>query len=583
MTQKVGLKDGKLYIIFPPSTRMSLRVKGLQGKIRHRQPVPHWRAQATPENIKKLEEWGFVLSPQVAKFLETPAAPVIPHKHLDLSFLNGTPYEYQREAMAYGQEKNFNLLLADDMGLGKTVEAIGCLGLLPAARPALVVPTANIKLKWAAMIKEWLGAGERVHVINGMWDKKSPLPAADIYIANYDIIPHIIPTACKECGGTKKKEIRSQKGVVLRAIKCPECKGTGKGKPIIKARNDLAQIPFEIIILDECQALKNWKTQRTKAVLKIAKKCAHKIAISGTPILNRPIEFYTVLSLLAPKLFANYRQFTFKWCDAKSNGFGMDVNGASNTTELHALLVKTCMIRRTKDQVLTQLPPKRRDMVPIEITNRKEYKEAEQNFLGWLRNTKGTASAKAASQAVGVTKINYLKQLAARGKMDAVVGWLDDFLATEEKVVVACDHKEIVNILMERLAAYRPAKIDGSVSPTKRPQTIAKFQDDPKVRIIILTKAGCEGIDCTAAANTVTIEFWWEPGKHLQLEDRVHRIGQEAESVGAYYLYAAGTIEEDIAGIINKKMKTLAAVLDGKEIDTETVLMNLVHTLEERK
>jgi len=284
-------------------------------------------------------------------------------------------------------------------------------------------------------------------------------------------------------------------------------------------------------------------------------------------IENRPREFYNGLNLINRQLFPSFMQFAFRYCDPKHNGFGMDFNGASNLEELF-IVTKKVMIRRLKKDVLPELPPKQRIVLPFEIDNKNEYREAENDLLRWLRENIGTDAARRAKSAEVLTRFAYLKRLAAKGKMKQAIQWIRDFIETGNKLVVFACHREVVERIHEEFQGEGAVRIYGGDSMTKRDQAVDSFQNDPSCRLFVgnIEAAGI-GITLTAASATCFVELGWTPGEHNQAEDRIHRIGQEADSVFAYYLIADGTIEDKIIKILDEKRKVLDKALDG--IDTE--------------
>jgi len=167
--------------------------------------------------------------------------------------------------------------------------------------------------------------------------------------------------------------------------------------------------------------------------------------------------------------------------------------------------------------------------------------------------------------------------------LEMQVQWIKDSLDANGKLVVFAVHHATIDRLMEELRDYNPVVVDGRVSAENRQRAVDKFQNDPECRVFIGNiKAAGVGITLTASSNTVFVELGWTPGEHDQAEDRVHRIGQ-TESVSAWYLVAAGTIMEEIAGILDEKRIVLDAVLDGKESQEESMLSALLKSFTERK
>jgi SWI/SNF-related matrix-associated actin-dependent regulator 1 of chromatin subfamily A len=315
--------------------------------------------------------------------------------------------------------------------------------------------------------------------------------------------------------------------------------------------------------MDECQYVKSWQAKRTKAALSLGRNKPHILALSGTPLTNRPKELYNVLHLLLPEQFPSFVSYAWRYCARHMTQWGWDDRGASHLEELHTKLKDTCMIRRRKRQVLKELPEKQRSVIllPVDL---KEYHRAEDDFLNWLAE-QDTAKAARASQAEKLVQLGYLKQLAAKLKIKAVMDWMDDYFeSTDAKLVVFAYHKAIIQLLHQKYKKFSVV-LDGSTSQSLRLHNVQKFQQDKHTRLFIgqLIAAGT-AITLTAASTAAFVELDWTPGNHIQAEDRLHRIGQKAHTQ-IYYIVSKGTIEEDLCAIIQSKAKTITSVLDGRK------------------
>jgi len=415
-----------------------------------------------------------------------------------------------------------------------TVQALAWLQLNKNKRPVIIVVPASVKMNWLKEIRAWM-SDVSVEVLQG----KSPYSfKADIIIINYDILNGWL--------------------------------------------NTLIELQPKVIIADEIQYVKNSKAKRTKALRKLSRFTKNFIALSGTPIVNRPVEFYNAIQMINPELFPNWQNYVRRYCAARNNGFGLDVSGASNTDELHEILTDSIMIRRTKQEVLTDLPDKIHSFFPLEMHPEMviEYEEAEDNFIEWVQRKKGKAAADRVAGAEALTEIEILKQIAVTAKLPAAIDWIKDFLDTGEKLVVFATHRFVIDRLMKDFGRIA-VKIDGSVSGGERQVAVEKFQNEPETRLFVGNiKAAGVGITLTAASNVAFLELPWEPGSLSQAEDRCHRIGQK-DTVNVYYLLAEYTIEEKIAQLLDSKRKVLDSVLDGVESADEGMIMTLIEDYEE--
>jgi len=535
------------------------KVKSLEER-RFNSETKKWSAPISLENIEKLREWGFELSQDILDWEKKNQ-----YKDIDLKKIPGLPAglkprPYQMEGVEYIESRHGRALIGDEMGLGKTIQALCWLHLHPEARPAIIVCPASLKANWKKEINKWL-PGETVHTLSGRWSKNKAIPDDGIIVINYDVVSN------------KYKKVKDEYTGKTKSV---EQKNTGWG-------DHLAKIKPEFICFDEIQYLKNLKTHRGKACNRLAKKIPYIVGLSGTPIENRPIEFYTPIKIINPTIFPSYWNYAQKYCGATHNGFGWDFTGATNTKELHDKLAKTVMIRRLKKNVLPELPPKNRMVISLEINNRREYDDAASDIISYIRETSGDKAADKASEAEHLVAIEKLKQLAIKGKINACIEWIEGYLENNNKLVVFCVHTKIIEILMEHFGE-KAVSIYGKTSLKKRNKNVEAFQEDPKIKLLIgNVKAAGTGLTLTAANATATIELAWKPAEHSQAEDRVHRIGQEADSVFAYYLIAQNTIEEDIAGLLDKKMEVLNQILDGEEVSGGSLLTELIKKLEDKK
>jgi SWI/SNF-related matrix-associated actin-dependent regulator 1 of chromatin subfamily A len=342
----------------------------------------------------------------------------------------------------------------------------------------------------------------------------------------------------------------------------------------------LRKVKPKVLITDECHYYKSNPAQRTKAIKLLAKGIPYMIALSGTPVLNRPIEIYNAWKLIDPSTCPEWNLFTERYCNRRNTGFGWDISGHSHTDELNRILMETIMIRRLKADVLPDLPSKVFSFVPVQLNNEDIYRAAEADFIAFVQETKGKEAARRASNAKAFAEIEGLKQLCMNGKLEQSIAWIKNFLeVTEEKLVVFAVHRFVIDALMNEFKNIA-VKIDGSVKISDRQKAVEDFQKNDNIRLFIGNiKAAGVGITLTASSKVAFLELPWTPGELVQAEDRVHRIGQK-ESVTIYYLLASDTIEEKIAHLLDSKKQVLDSVLDGKDSDQETLFRELMNMYE---
>jgi SWI/SNF-related matrix-associated actin-dependent regulator 1 of chromatin subfamily A len=531
-----------IWISFPYDLHLLFKIRELPGRKYH----PEFKCWSTPvlsDIVIQLKEWGFFIDEHLTKYLERKQIVEHPISTKGIPGLKGKLYPFQKKGVIFIEQKKGRALIADEMGLGKTIQALAWLQLHPEKRPAIIVCPAVVKLGWVNEALTWMNK-PKIEILMG----KTPWPThGGIIIVNYDIISAMI-------------EINKKK-------RYPWVEMLKKRKP-------------QVLITDECHYYKSNSANRTKAIKSLAKGIPHVIALSGTPILNRPIEIYNAIKMIDPTLFPDWNQYTKRYCNRKNTGFGWDVSGHSNTDELHRMLKESIMIRRLKVDVLPDLPSKVLSLVPVQITNEDTYRAAEADFIAFVQATKGKEAARRASNAKAFAEIEGLKQLCMNGKLEQSIAWIKNFLeVTEEKLVVFAVHRFVIDALMNEFKNIA-VKIDGSVSMTDRQKSVEDFQKNDNIRLFIGNiKAAGVGITLTAASKVVFLELPWTPGELVQAEDRVHRIGQK-ESVTIYYLLASDTIEEKIARLLDSKKQVLDSVLDGKDSDQETLFKELMKMYE---
>lgn len=524
--QKTG--EPFLKIIFPFDMNDLALVKSISGRRYHDEGTSkYWTAPASKPAIQALKDAGFVLDENTKILLSGKQFKV--KTFTEIKGLKKELYPYQKEGVASIEDHAGRILLGDEMGLGKTPQTLAWLQLHPELRPAIVVCPASLKLNWQQEAFMWM-ENPKTQILSGT---KPNIPlVGEILIINYDILPDWLKV--------------------------------------------LQRIKPKVVIFDESHLLKNSSAQRTKAAKKLAKQIPHIIAISGTPIINRPIELYNAIQMIDPTIFPEFWRYAQKYCGAKHNGFGWDFNGATNTIELNGILKSTLMIRRMKSDVLKDLPDKRYCFVPMELSNSRDYRKAENDFITYIKETKGNKAAEKAKGAEVLTQIETLKQLAVAGSLSNSIDWIENFLESDGKLVVFADHKFVIDALRKAFPDVS-VKLDGSTAMSDRQKAVTEFQNNPAIRLFIGNiKAAGIGLTLTAASNVAILEFPWSPGILDQAIDRVHRIGQK-ESVTAYYLLAQGTIVEKIAKLLDSKRKVLDAVLDGKITEESSLLSELIN------
>ena len=442
--------------------------------------------------------------------------------------LGGVLHPFQRAGVRYALERR-RTFIADEQGLGKTVQALAALE-ADDAFPAVVVCPASMKLTWEREAGRWVPE-RTVSVLEGRGSGGAEV--ADITVLNYDILDAHL--------------------------------------------DRLVEREPRALVLDESHYVKNPGAQRTKAALELAEALpdgALRLALTGTPILNRPEELVAQLRVLGRlKEFGSGARLTRRFKRAASDN------------RLHWNLRAHCYVRRTKQQVLPQLPAKRQETVPVLLSNERDYRLAESDVIAWLQSLPLDlraidAKVAAALRAEQLVRLNQLRQLAAAGKLPTALAWISDFLASGEPLVVFAEHRAVQRAVLERFPDA--PHILGSDSGAKRQQAVDAFQGEDGPQLLVCSmRAASQGITLTRASNVAFLELDWTPARHDQAEDRLHRIGQDS-AVTAWYLLAPETIDETMAELLQRKRTLIGAVTDGEVRDEERLVDAVVRELRGR-
>jgi SWI/SNF-related matrix-associated actin-dependent regulator of chromatin subfamily A-like protein 1 len=433
-------------------------------------------------------------------------------------------FAYQVEGICFAIRREATLL-ADEMGLGKSAQAIGVINASLLVQTVLIVCPAVMRLVWRRELERWLSRPYSIGVVGIDKDARY----ADIVVCNYDRLstPWV------------RERLRQQ---------------------------------WDVAILDECHYCKNPKSKRSHLTMSI--QATKRLALSGTPLLNHPTELRPILTWLDPITWprCEWFQFSQRYGGAIFNGFGWKYTGATNLEELSIRLRSSVMIRRTKAEVLPDLPNKLRTIIELEPgSNIAGLVKAELEAFERFEAIAGESETDGYAEAVKELKCAWrqewdnlakARRLTAIAKIPYVLEFISEsLLAGSQKIVLWCHHREVAFALQEGLATYQPALVLGGMTPLTRQTEIDRFQTDPESRVFIggITAAGV-GITLTAASHCVFAELSWVPAEICQAEDRLHRIGQH-DSVLIQHLVLAGSLDSVMARRLIKKQEILDKVL----------------------
>lgn len=472
-------------------------------------------------------------------------------------------YPFQRAGIAYGTQRE-SVLIADEMGLGKTIQALGIINADETIKSALIVVPASLRINWAREAATWLTREFNVYVAE---TTKAPPADADIVIVNYAKI--------------NRKAVREA----------------------LMARS------WDVLIADEAHYAKNKKAQRTKALLGwwnkakrervegLVDRSRRRVFLTGTPILNKPVELHPLLAALDPRQFGNFMRFAKRYCNAHQISIGRgrtawDFTGSSNLDELQERLRSTVMVRRLKSEVLPELPPKRRQVITLPPNGASNAIAAERRAFVAHESAIADARAEAdLAQADGdesaynasVARLRSLEQLAftemSRVRHEVAVAKIEKVIEHVEslresgiaKIVLFAHHHDVIDAFMSQWGSAA-VELTGRTPMAERQAAVDRFQTDDTCEIFVASiKAAGVGLTLTASSTVVFAELDWVPANIQQAEDRCHRIGQTG-SVLVQHLVFNGSIDADMAHRIISKQQVISAALDDshdRSIDVE--------------
>jgi SWI/SNF-related matrix-associated actin-dependent regulator 1 of chromatin subfamily A len=442
------------------------------------------------------------------------------------------------------------------MGLGKTIQAIGVYNFMLAEAgrplPMLVICPASLRLNWAREIQKWSVRQVKIgYVVSSHW------PAdCDVAVINYDVLE--------------------------------------------RHRDRIDAVAWSLLVVDEAHYVKNPKALRTLAILGGREKLTpakvksgacqrawkpiqaeRKVFLTGTPIGNRPVELWSLAHALAPETFTSWKQYVYRYCAAKYNGYALDVSGASNLDELQQKLRSSIMVRRLKADVLTDLPPKRRQIIELPVGDARSAVRAEQaasdaieERLSPLRVAVELAKASDSphayddavarlreASAIAFEELSKARVEVAMAKLPVVIEHLRE--NCDDKVIVFAHHKAVVKALMAELGDSAVC-VTGDTPVLDRQAAVDAFQANAKIRVFVGTiMAAGVGLTLTASSHVVFAELDWVPGNLSQAEDRAHRIGQK-NSVLVQHLVLDGSLDARMAKVLVEKQDVIGQALDAQ-------------------
>jgi SWI/SNF-related matrix-associated actin-dependent regulator 1 of chromatin subfamily A len=440
------------------------------------------------------------------------------------------PYEYQREGILFGLERH-RLLIGDEPGLGKTLQSIGIVD-TASAYPCLVICPSSLKINWQREFEKFTDKKAVVldNATRTSWPYLLGMGMFHVAIVNYESLKKFFVWDIKGGKTFTLKDVVFNRDINI----------------------------FKSVIMDESHRLKDPTAQQTMFTRGIVEGKEWRILLSGTPVVNHAQDLVAQLAIMG-RLLSDF---------GGRGKFLADYGENENLSELSDKLYDTCMIRREKAKVLTQLPDKTRTDLYVEISNRDEYDLAAADLAAYLREyTECTdREIRRKMRMEALVKFMTLRSLASKGKVKQATDFIRNYLANGKPLIVFCSLKEIVKALQKQFPDA--VRVTGDDSLAEKQAAVDAFQNGEAQLIICSIKAAGVGLTLTASSNVAFVEFPWTYADCCQCEDRAHRIGQK-NNVTCYYLIGRSTIDPVLYNIIHKK-RSIANQIMASDDDIPT-------------
>ena len=401
-------------------------------------------------------------------------------------------------------------LLADEMGLGKTVQALAFLA-TTAAYPAILVVPPHLIRNWQREIERFLSPDGRlrVHVIRGL--TPYDLPEAEVYIVHY---------------------------LLLRGWK-----------------DVLPGLGFRTVIFDEMQELRRNGTGKYSAASLLSEACENCLGLSGTPIYNHGGEIWNVVNIIDFHFLGDWESFSREWC------YGYNTAVVAKPEQLGEYLRgEGLMLRRLKDDVLTELAPKRRLVQEIDWDDAvyRELMAPVARQLQMLRATDDPSRRAIIEDAISQTQ----RQATGIAKAPFVCAFVRALVEGGEKVLLMAHHHAVMDIYKRELKALKPKFITGRETDRQKDEATAAFMEG-RTDLLCVSLRSASGLNLQRATCVVFGELDWSPAVHSQAEDRAHRIGQR-DSLLCYYLVSPRGSDRDMQDALGLKVSQFVAIMGDR-------------------
>lgn len=453
--------------------------------------------------------------------------------------------DYQKEGfkwMARLRMWGAGACLADDMGLGKTLQAIALMLSARKEGPSLVVAPSSVLTNWYDEIRRFAPTLRPV-VLNTAYDASrsemiSSVAKGDVLITSYGLL--------------------------------------------VTKEDELCAVEWNIAVLDEAHTIKNRNTKMSKSAMKI--NAAMRVALTGTPLQNRLSEIWNIFQFTNPGLLGSFESFTDRFINP------IERDGNKERQRALKRLISPFLLRRTKNDVLSELPEK------SEITLRIDLSEEEKALYERMRREAEMSVEEGDGSAMQMlAQLTRLRQAAINmrliypdlkiesSKTNAFISLVEELIANNHRALVFSQFTSHLDLIKERLDKEGIAYLylDGATPTAQRAQLVSEFQNGDIPLFLISLKAGGLGLNLTGADYVIHLDPWWNPAIEDQASDRSYRMGQE-KPVTVYRIIAANTIEEKILRLHKFKKSLADALLEGSDMSARLTKDDILNLLKEK-
>lgn len=465
--------------------------------------------------------------------------------------LNAKLFPYQLDGIAFAAGAG-RAILADDMGLGKTIQGIGVAELLAQIaeiKRVLIICPASLKSQWRSEITKFCGRSTQIVLGNGAERLEQYQSDAFFTICNYE--------------------------------------------QVLRDGTAIETVPWDLIILDEGQRIKNWESKTSNVIRQL--DSPFRLVLSGTPLENRLGELYTVTKFVDDKLLGPAYQFFNRHHVVDDRG---------KTQAYHRLdelrdKMSGILLRRTRAEIADQLPARTDEIIRIlgteeqlAIQNANVSRAAQIAGKKFLTEIDRLVLMGCLSKARMVCDSTYLldqEQPEYSSKLERLSELLAELLQDPtRKIVLFSEWKRMLDRVEQRITdlGFEFVRLDGSVSQKKRPELIARFQNDENCRVICMTNAGSTGLNLQAANTVINVDLPWNPAVLEQRIARAYRMGQK-NPVHVYKLVTVGsgneqTIEQKLLDTLASKQNLADASLNSESDINEVAMTSGMEDLKKR-